>query len=87
MHPRFSEASPGSLRARAETLAGTDLGRLYANLAEFAQVAAEEEHHLAGLAERVAPAPVVRVPFLRTDVHDLPGLAEIGRHLFPGGPD
>ena len=26
----------------------------------------------------VAPAPVVRVPFLRTDVHDLDGLAEIG---------
>ena len=43
MHPRFSESSPGSLRARAETLAGTDLGGLYANLAEFAQVAAEEE--------------------------------------------
>ena len=31
---------------------------------------------------QVAPAPVVTVPFLRSDVHDLDGLAEIGRHLF-----
>ena len=83
MHPRFSEASPGSLRRRADSLAGTDLGSLYANLADFTQVAAEEEAHVAGLADRVAPAPVVRVPFLHSDVHDLGGLAEIGGHLFP----
>jgi anion-transporting ArsA/GET3 family ATPase len=82
MHPRFSTASPGSLRRRADSLAGTDVGSLYANLADFTQVAADEEEHVAGLAGRVAPAPVVRVPFLHTDVHDLDGLAEIGRHLF-----
>jgi hypothetical protein len=34
------------------------------------------------LAGRVAPAPVVRVPFLTTDVHDLDGLDEIAGHLF-----
>jgi len=83
MHPRFTDASPASLRARQASAAGTDLGALYANLAEFAQVSADEEAHLAGLTERVAPAPVVRVPFLHTDVHDLVGLTEIGRHLFP----
>ncbi len=83
MHPRFTEASPGSLRGRAETCAATDIGGLYANLAEFAQVATEEERHLRGLADRVSPAPVLRVPFLRSDVHDLEGLREIGRHLFP----
>ncbi|HVN52563.1 MAG TPA: ArsA-related P-loop ATPase [Acidimicrobiales bacterium] len=83
MHPRFSAATPGSLRRRAESLAGTDLGSLYANLADFTQVAADEEDHVAGLAERVAPAPVVRVPFLHSDVHDLDGLAEVGAHLFP----
>ncbi len=82
MHPRFTEASPASLQHRAESLAGTDVGGLFANLAEFAQVAADEERHLSGLTERVAPAPVVRVPFLDTDVHDLDGLAEIGRWLF-----
>ena len=28
------------------------------------------------------PAPVVRVPVLADDVHDLDGLAAVGRHLF-----
>lgn len=83
MHPQFSDAAPDTVRERAKTLAGTDLGGLYANLADFLTVAANEEAHLAGLAERVSPAPVLRVPFLRSDVHDLDGLAEISRHLFP----
>ena len=72
-------------REHAEGLrfAGTDLGGLYANLADLQQVSGNEESHLAGLAEQVAPAPVVRVPFLETDVHDLDGLSEVARHLFP----
>lgn len=82
MHPRFTEVLPESLRARAETFDHDDLGGLYRNLADFALVASREEEHLAGLAEQVAPAPVVRVPFLRTDVHDLAGLALVGDHLF-----
>ena len=82
MHPRFTDALPESLRARADTLAGTDIGGLYRNLADFALVAAREEEHLAGLAEQVAPSPVIRVPFLRSDVHDLTGLRLVGDHLF-----
>ncbi|HEX2064555.1 MAG TPA: hypothetical protein VHE80_09065, partial [Acidimicrobiales bacterium] len=64
--------------------ASRDLAGLYANLADFRAVASREEEHLARLTERVRPAPVVLVPFLRTDVHDLDGLAEVGRHLFDG---
>jgi anion-transporting ArsA/GET3 family ATPase len=82
MHPRFGDGLAEAVRERARTLEGTDLGGLYANLADFRLVASREEEHLAGLAERVAPAPVIRVPFLRTDVHDLDGLAEVGEHLF-----
>jgi anion-transporting ArsA/GET3 family ATPase len=82
MHPRFGTGRPEATRERARTLSGSDLGELYANLAYFQLVAANEEEHLAGLAGRVAPAPVVRVPFLRTDVHDLDGLDEIAGHLF-----
>ena len=84
MHPRFGDGRPEAARERARTLSGTDLGSLYANLAEFTLVAAREEEHLEGLAELVAPAPVVRVPFLRSDVHDVAGLDEIAEHLFPG---
>ena len=83
MHPRFGDADPGATAERARHFAGTDLGGLYENLADFQQVAANEEAHLAGLAGKVAPAPVLRVPFLQTDVHDLGGLAEIARYLFP----
>jgi anion-transporting ArsA/GET3 family ATPase len=82
MHPRFGDGLAEATRERASTLQGSDLGDLYANLADFRLVASREEEHLAGLAERVAPAPVVRVPFLRTDVHDLDGLSEVGQHLF-----
>lgn len=82
VHPRFSDASPEATRERARTYAGTDLGGLYENLADFLLVASREEDNLRGLAESVAPAPVVRVPFLRSDVHDLEGLAVIARHLF-----
>ncbi|MEO7556347.1 MAG: ArsA-related P-loop ATPase [Acidimicrobiales bacterium] len=82
MHPHFGPGSPAASRLRATTLEGSDLGGLYANLADFALVASKEEEHLTGLAERVAPAPVIRVPFLRDDVHDLTGLAAIATHLF-----
>ena len=66
MHPRFGDGLARGARASgpAPSRAPT-LGGLYRNLADFQLVAAREEEHLAGLAEQVAPAPVVRVPFLR----------------------
>jgi hypothetical protein len=81
MHPRFGDGLAEATRERARTLEGSDLGGLYRNLADFQLVASREEEHLSGLAEAVAPAPVVRVPFLSTDVHDLDGLAAVAQHL------
>jgi anion-transporting ArsA/GET3 family ATPase len=88
MHPHFGGGLPEAVRERARTLDGTDLGGLYRNLAEFQLVAAREEEHLALLLPAVPEAAVVRVPFLRDDVHDLEGLAAVGRHLMrrPGDP-
>ncbi|MFP5254732.1 MAG: ArsA family ATPase [Acidimicrobiia bacterium] len=83
MHPRFGDGLAEATRERADTLEGTDLGGLYRNLAEFQLVASREDEHLAGLAEAVAPAPVVRVPFLSTDVHDLAGLSDLATHILP----
>lgn len=82
VHPHFGDAAPEAVRERARTHAGTDLGGLYENLADFLTIAATEESHLAGLAAKVAPAPVVRVPFLDSDVHDLEGLGHVAAHLF-----
>jgi len=82
MHPHFTDEFPEALRERASHFEGTDLGGLYRNLADFALVAHREEEHLSGLTEMVDPAPVIRVPFLQSDVHDLTGLALVGDHLF-----
>jgi anion-transporting ArsA/GET3 family ATPase len=82
MHPRFGDGDPGAARERASTFAGSDLGSLYDNLADFRAVAAREEEHVEALSREVPDAAIVRVPFLATDVHDLDGMAEIGKHLF-----
>jgi anion-transporting ArsA/GET3 family ATPase len=82
MHPRFGTGLAEASAARAATLAGTALGDHYTNLADFALAAAGEEAHLADLTAKVAPAPVVRVPMLSTDVHDLDGLGLVADHLF-----
>jgi hypothetical protein len=83
VHPSFGDGLGEAAAERAHTLAGTDLGGLYGNLADFQMVAAREQAHLAGLADAVAPAPVAWVPFLGSDVHDLEGMAAVAQHLFP----
>ena len=85
MHPSFGDGLAEATGERAHTLEGTALGDLYRNLADFQLVASREEEHLAGLASVVAPAPVVRVPFLSTDVHDLTGLELVASHLLGRG--
>ncbi len=82
MHPRFGAGHAEAARRRADTLAGTDLGDLFTNLADFRIIADGEDAHVQGLAEQVAPAPVIKVPFLAEDVHDLHTLGQISRHLF-----
>lgn len=81
MQPRFGDGLAAASAARAETLAGTAIGEHYRNLAEMQAVADREEHHLAELAVAVAPAPVIRVPLLSTDVHDLDTLGLVADHL------
>ena len=81
VHPRFGTLTAAEALARA-AVAPTRLAPLWANLAELTEVADREDEHLAELTTRVAPAPVVRVPFLADDVHDLDGLAAVARHLF-----
>jgi anion-transporting ArsA/GET3 family ATPase len=84
MHPRFGRGKGEADRERANTFKGTDLGRLFANLADFRHIADGEEAHVEALVSRVAPAPAVRVPFLGDDVHDLDGLAEVAGYVFAG---
>ena len=86
VHPRFGGAGTAATdRAHAVSLAalpgGAALAAFYRSRAELAEVAEREHEHFAALAADVAPAPVVAVPFLADDVHDLAGLTEVARHL------
>ena len=83
MHPRFGDGLAEASRERARSLGeSTPIGEHYANVADFNAAADAEESHLADLAAKVAPAPVVKVPMLSTDVHSLATLALVGEHLF-----
>jgi anion-transporting ArsA/GET3 family ATPase len=81
MQPRFGGGRTEALAARAETLQGTAIGAHFRNLAEMQTTADREDLHLADLAAEVAPAPVIRVPLLSTDVHDLATLGDVADHL------
>jgi anion-transporting ArsA/GET3 family ATPase len=76
---------PQAARARAATLAGTAAGDLYTALADARQMARDEALHLAGLTDRVSPAPVVRVPVQPFEVSDLDSLSALGAIVLPGG--
>jgi len=81
MHPRFGPGPAEAAGERAERLAGTAIGDHFANLADFQLIAGREERHLDDLVGKVGDATVVRVPFLRSDVHDLAGLDELATHV------
>jgi len=66
--------------------AGSALAALEANLRGYQALNRREESAFADLVDRLAPAPVVRVPLLDIDVHDVDGLGVIARHLFGTPP-
>ena len=82
LHPRFGDAP----LPRGDAVEAPELADLVRNLADFRAIAEREEHYFGQLAARISPAPVVRVPFLAADVHDLGGLAKVGGFLFAGAP-
>jgi anion-transporting ArsA/GET3 family ATPase len=86
LHPTFGDgtSTEASLAARSEKSAAK--AELWANLAELRRVAEREAAAIAPLLEQAGEAAVARVPLLAGDVHDLGGLAEIGRHLFAANP-
>ena len=51
---------------------------------ESLYAADRDEQSYTDLIDRVAPAPVARVPLLNSDVHDLEGLGTIADALFGG---
>ncbi|MBO0887192.1 MAG: hypothetical protein J2O38_07315, partial [Acidimicrobiales bacterium] len=76
-----SPTASGDRVGPSEVPRGVVLAAHLSNLRDLEAVAAREEASFAPLAARLAPAPVVRVPFLASDVSDLGGLAQIAAYL------
>ena len=78
------EIDPEQVEAEVDAEIGDpDLAvRLTRNLAEYELLADRDEENVEKLRERLGGAPLIRIPYLDTDVHDLAGLAEIDRYLF-----
>ena len=80
MQPRFGDNhSPEDL---AERYAGTHLGEQYQCLAEAQHLARGEQKHLLGLAQELAPAPVVQVPVQAFEVSNMATLQMLGQAMF-----
>jgi anion-transporting ArsA/GET3 family ATPase len=81
---RVHQLSTGAeaARARAESLEGTALGDLFRCLADARQLARGEHEHLRGLADDVAPAPVIGVAVQPFEVSDMASLGKLGDVMF-----
>ncbi|HEV2368290.1 MAG TPA: ArsA-related P-loop ATPase [Acidimicrobiales bacterium] len=85
LQPRFAPTGTAE-RLKQETGAQETGGEAapapaLVNLAQLEALADREESHFAHLVQRVEPAPVVRVPVLPIDVHDLRGLDLVAGYL------
>ena len=85
---RYRLIDPVPPRQELVDLIETDTGnrdlaeRAAENLIDYELLADRDEENIAKLRSRLGGQPVIRVPYLDTDVHDIRGLAEIDRFLF-----
>jgi anion-transporting ArsA/GET3 family ATPase len=80
---RVHELAPTAGAADVERLLGPDLARkVERNAEDYRRLAERDRYTLEELSERLGRKPMIRVPDLDDDVHDLDGLAQIDRYLF-----
>jgi hypothetical protein len=56
--------------------------RLARNLADYDVLAVRDQKNIEQLREVMSGEPVIRIPYLDTDVHDIAGLCQINEYLF-----
>ena len=82
-HDLLGGREPGNLSQALAPLLGPDLaGRVAENFRDYHALAARDERNLARLEEALGQAPMLLVPHLDSDVHDLQGLVQMHRYLF-----
>jgi anion-transporting ArsA/GET3 family ATPase len=79
---RLHEPPHGAPDGLAGPLGDALAGRVAASVRELAGLADRDAHHLARLRAELDGAPIIVVPELDDDVHDVAGLARIERILF-----
>jgi anion-transporting ArsA/GET3 family ATPase len=71
-----------------EALEDEDLAtRAAASIADHRALARRDRRNIERLRAELRARPVIQVPYLDEDVHDLPGLMEINRYLFATEPE
>jgi anion-transporting ArsA/GET3 family ATPase len=81
-----TEVSGADVESDLAALLGEELGRKVAvNFDDYRGLAARDARNVARLERELRGDPLVRVPLLDSDVHDVDGLAEVNGYLFAAG--
>ena len=80
-----TEVSGADVEGDLVALLGADLGRrVAANFDDYRGLARRDAENVARLERELRGDPLVRVPLLDDDVHDVAGLAAVNQYLFAG---
>jgi anion-transporting ArsA/GET3 family ATPase len=82
MHPPLPAGGTEELK---RPLGAELAGKVEANLEDFRRLAERDRANLRGLRARMGRKPMVQVPLLDQEVHDLAGLELMNEHLFAQG--
>jgi len=72
-------------RGLGELLGDELAGRVEANLDDYRRLAEHERRDLEGLRRRLGRRPMIQVPELEDEVHDIDSLRRVEQHLFASG--
>jgi anion-transporting ArsA/GET3 family ATPase len=78
-----AELETGEVDEELRRVLDADLaGRVAANFRDYQALAVRDARNIEHLARELGQKPVIRVPYLDEDVHDLEGLRKMDRYLF-----
>jgi anion-transporting ArsA/GET3 family ATPase len=83
MHELPAGEGPPTRESEVAEVLGEPLARkVTRTLADYRRLAAHDRSNVARLEERLGREPMITVPYLDEDVHDIRGLARMNEHLF-----
>jgi anion-transporting ArsA/GET3 family ATPase len=87
-HDMLGDSEPGDVEALLSDVLGADLSaRVAENFHDYHVLARRDEHNVERLAAELDSRPLVLIPHLDDDVHDVEGLLRMHRYLFASVPE